>query len=167
VRALVVINPGNPSGSVLPRKNIEDIVRLCYRERLALQADEAYQENIYFPEMRPFVSAKRVVCEIEIPFGSIPLFGFHSASKGAVGEGGRRGGYVGCVGFDETVIAQIFHCCSVSLCLNIQGQIAMDLFHSPPQPDDESFALHKAEQKAINELLKRRTVMTLDALNSM
>jgi aspartate/methionine/tyrosine aminotransferase len=116
----MIINPGNPSGSVLPRKNIEDIERFCYRERLALLADEVYQENIYFPETRVFVSAKRVVCEIEIPFGSIPLFGFHSASKGTTGECGWRGGYVECVGVDESVIAQIFKYSSALLCPNIQ-----------------------------------------------
>jgi aspartate/methionine/tyrosine aminotransferase len=118
-------------------------------------------------ETRPFVSATRVVCEIESPLGGIPLFGFHSASKGAAGECGRRGGYVECVGGDETGIAQIFKYSSVSLCLNIQGQIAMGLFPSPPQPGDESFARHAAERKATYKSLKGRALVMLDALNSM
>lgn len=40
VRALVVINPGNPTGQVLSRENQEEVVRLCAREGLLLLADE-------------------------------------------------------------------------------------------------------------------------------
>jgi aspartate/methionine/tyrosine aminotransferase len=49
VRSFVIINPVYPSGSVLEQKNKEDIVRLCYREGLALPADEVHQESICFP----------------------------------------------------------------------------------------------------------------------
>jgi hypothetical protein len=42
----------------------------------------------------------------------------------------------------------------------------MDLFQSPPQPDDELFARHAAERKAMHESQKR-AVMIGDALNSM
>lgn len=31
VRAMVVINPGNPTGQVLRRKDIEDIIRICHK----------------------------------------------------------------------------------------------------------------------------------------
>ena len=47
VRALVVINPGNPTGGVLSRDNQNDIVRFCEEEKLVLLADEVYQTNIY------------------------------------------------------------------------------------------------------------------------
>lgn len=40
VRALVVINPGNPTGQVLSRQNQEEVVRFCAREGLVLLADE-------------------------------------------------------------------------------------------------------------------------------
>jgi histidinol-phosphate/aromatic aminotransferase/cobyric acid decarboxylase-like protein len=42
VRALVVINPGNPTGQVLSRENQEEVVRLCAREGLLLLADEVW-----------------------------------------------------------------------------------------------------------------------------
>lgn len=42
-RALVVINPGNPTGQCLDVDTMRDIVRLCERERLVLMADEVYQ----------------------------------------------------------------------------------------------------------------------------
>ena len=39
-RALVVINPGNPTGQVLTRANIEDVIRFAHRRRLFMLADE-------------------------------------------------------------------------------------------------------------------------------
>jgi alanine transaminase len=30
IRAMVVINPGNPTGNVLRRGDIEDIIKICY-----------------------------------------------------------------------------------------------------------------------------------------
>ncbi|KAJ2814316.1 alanine transaminase, partial [Coemansia erecta] len=47
VRAMAVINPGNPTGGCLLEDNIADIVRFCERERLVILADEVYQTNIY------------------------------------------------------------------------------------------------------------------------
>ncbi|KAI7736057.1 hypothetical protein M8C21_030402 [Ambrosia artemisiifolia] len=40
VRAMVVINPGNPTGQVLPEENQRDIVEFCKEEGLVLLADE-------------------------------------------------------------------------------------------------------------------------------
>ncbi|PPD80778.1 hypothetical protein GOBAR_DD22290 [Gossypium barbadense] len=40
VRALVVINPGNPTGQVLAEENQKAIVEFCKEEGLVLLADE-------------------------------------------------------------------------------------------------------------------------------
>ena len=42
VRAIVVINPGNPTGNVLKRSDIEDIIHLSYENGLVILADEVY-----------------------------------------------------------------------------------------------------------------------------
>ncbi len=47
MRALVVINPGNPTGGVLGRENQDDVVRFCEKNKLVLIADEVYQTNVY------------------------------------------------------------------------------------------------------------------------
>lgn len=47
VRALVVINPGNPTGGVLNKANQVDIVRFAEENNLVLIADEVYATNIY------------------------------------------------------------------------------------------------------------------------
>jgi len=47
VKALVVINPGNPTGNSLPLDNMQAIVAFCAKHDLVLMADEVYQENVY------------------------------------------------------------------------------------------------------------------------
>jgi len=46
-RAITVINPGNPTGQVLSRGDIEKIILLAYKHRMVILADEVYQDNIY------------------------------------------------------------------------------------------------------------------------
>lgn len=73
VRALVLINPGHPTGQVLTESNVQDVVQFCVNKGIVLLADEVFQENMY-------VEAE--------------LVSFHSTSKGVFGECGRRGGYM-------------------------------------------------------------------------
>lgn len=42
VRAMVVINPGNPTGNVLTREDIESIIRICHENHIVIIADEVY-----------------------------------------------------------------------------------------------------------------------------
>lgn len=41
-RALVLINPGNPTGQVLSLENIQGIIRWAYERELVILADEVY-----------------------------------------------------------------------------------------------------------------------------
>jgi len=63
VRAIVVINPGNPTGQVLNRQNIESIIKFAHKEKLFLLADEVYQHNVYAPQSQ-FHSFKKVMMEM-------------------------------------------------------------------------------------------------------
>jgi glutamate--glyoxylate aminotransferase len=45
VRALVFINPGNPTGQCLTEENLRDLLAFCHENQLVLMADEVYQEN--------------------------------------------------------------------------------------------------------------------------
>lgn len=56
---MVIINPGNPTGQCLSIANLQEILRFCCDERLALLGDEVYQQNIYQDE-HPFISSKKV-----------------------------------------------------------------------------------------------------------
>lgn len=46
-RALVLINPNNPTGAVYPRELLEQIVAIAARHRLLLLSDEIYDEILY------------------------------------------------------------------------------------------------------------------------
>lgn len=59
VRAMVIINPGNPTGQCLSEANLNGLLKFCFQENLVLLADEVYQQNIYQDE-RPFISARKV-----------------------------------------------------------------------------------------------------------
>jgi len=94
VRALVFINPGNPTGQCLSEQNLRDLITFCYESRLVLMADEVYQENIYNSRL-PFISARKVLGSMPEPIKSgLELCSFHTVSKGAWGECGMRGGYM-------------------------------------------------------------------------
>ncbi|WP_017463691.1 aminotransferase class I/II-fold pyridoxal phosphate-dependent enzyme [Dyella ginsengisoli] len=46
-RALVLINPNNPTGAVYPRELLEQLVAIAARHRLLLLCDEIYDEILY------------------------------------------------------------------------------------------------------------------------
>ena len=90
VRALVIINPGNPTGACLRRDDIEDIIRFCVTNQLLLMADEVYQTNVYDPNSE-FVSCRSVLNQMGEPFvSSLQMASFHTVSKGVHGECGLR-----------------------------------------------------------------------------
>ncbi|KAI7864667.1 pyridoxal phosphate-dependent transferase [Spinellus fusiger] len=168
VCALVIINPGNPTGQCLLLENMRDIISFCHEERLVLLADEVYQTNIYTQE-KPFISFRKAL--IEHPNLAIrtqlELISFHSISKGMVGECGRRGGYYECFNVDEEIIEQVYKMASVSLCANLHGQIMVDLMCNPPRKGDVSYDTYTAEITNIYESLKRRAKKLETMFNSM
>lgn len=167
VRALVIINPGNPTGQCLTEQNMREIVDFCRTERLILLADEVYQTNIYKPQQRPFHSFKKVLRSMGDEYQDVELFSFHSTSKGMIGECGRRGGYLECVNIDEQVLEQLYKMASISLCPNVHGQIMVDLMTNPPVEGDPSYELYHQEVTSIFESLHRRATKLAACFNSL
>jgi len=164
-RALVVINPGNPTGNSLPYKNMVDCVRFCAKHGLVLMADEVYQENVYDGQL-PFHSFKKVLREMpDAP--PLQLVSFHSTSKGFLGECGLRGGYFELVNFDPEVQAQLLKLVSIGLCSNTIGQIGTGLMVRPPRPGEASYEAYANEKEAILASMKRRALKLVDGLNAM
>jgi aspartate/methionine/tyrosine aminotransferase len=124
IKALVIINPGNPTGGCLAYDAMKDVVQLCYDEGILLMADEVYQANIFQPDTKPFVSFKKVVRDMpkEVAEGT-QLVSFHSISKGNSGECGRRGGYFELVNIAEEVQEQVYKMASIGLCPPVTGQV--------------------------------------------
>jgi alanine transaminase len=125
VKALAIINPGNPTGACLSYEAIQQVIQLCYDEGILLLADEVYQANIFDEENKPFVSFKKVLREMkkEVAEG-VELVSFHSISKGVSGECGRRGGYFEVVNVREDVMAEIYKMASIALCPPVTGQVS-------------------------------------------
>ncbi|KAI0299399.1 transaminase [Multifurca ochricompacta] len=163
-KALVVINPGNPTGSLLDEPTMQNVVRLCEQYNLVLLADEVYQSNLHSPQTHPFTSFKKVIRALGSP---VPLVSFHSISKGVTGECGRRGGYFECTNISEDVIAMMYKMVSVVLCPALGGQVGVDCMVRPPRPGDASYPLWKAETDATHAALAQRTKTMAARLNAL
>ncbi|WOL03897.1 hypothetical protein Cni_G12617 [Canna indica] len=166
VRALVVINPGNPTGQVLAEENQKEIVEFCKKEGLVLLADEVYQENVYVDDKK-FNSFKKIARLMGYGENDLPLVSFQSISKGYHGECGKRGGYMEVTGFSAEVREQIYKVASVNLCSNIAGQILASLVMNPPQVGDASYESFMDEKNGILSSLARRAKALEDAFNSL
>src|ERR1035437_5676845 len=164
VKAICIINPGNPTGSVLDEKNIAMVLEFAREHGLAVLADEVYQENIYMPGDR-FVSFARVLEARGIKI--VSLFSFHSCSKGFHGECGVRGGYFECRNVPADVAAQILKLQSISLCSNLAGQVATYTMVHLPQPGNPSYELYNREKTAILEEMKKRAALLAEGLNQI
>jgi len=165
-RALVIINPGNPTGQCLAEENMREIIVFCRKNNVILLADEVYQTNIYQNE-RPFHSFKKVLKSMGPEYEGFEMISYHSISKGMIGECGRRGGYFECEGLDNSVLEQIYKISSISLCPNVQGQIMVDLMVNPPKQGEPSYEQYKAEFDGIYySLIKRASILekTFNAL---
>lgn len=163
VRGIAVINPGNPTGTVLTRDVIEAVVRLCEKYKIVILADEVYQDNI-FREDREFVSFRRVIHEASSP---VELFSFHSMSKGYYGECGLRGGVMHLTNIDSGVADQIYKLFSMILCANTLGQALMASILNPPVPGDASFERFAEERRDILANLSRKADLVTWELNEM
>ncbi|EJK50290.1 hypothetical protein THAOC_30762 [Thalassiosira oceanica] len=153
IRALTLINPGNPTGQVLSREDVETICKFCAKHDIVLLSDEVYQRNIYV-DTKEFVSAKKVA--VETPgCENLQLISFHSTSKGLIGECGRRGGYMELHNIDAYVHTQLYKLASSGLCSGVDGQMMM------------SYDRFANEENEIFESLKRRAVSLVNGLNQI
>jgi glutamate--glyoxylate aminotransferase len=167
VRALVFINPGNPTGQCLSEDQVKGLIHFCYENRLVLVADEVYQENIYNSRL-PFVGARAALARCPEPARSgLELCSLHTVSKGAYGECGLRGGYMEVHNVNPAVVDELYKIAAINLCSNMPGQVALGIMVNPPQPGDESYPLFKQEKDDALESLKRRAKLITDAFNSM
>merc|ERR1719161_2088229 len=150
VKAIAVINPGNPVGNVMTREQMEGVVRVCEKNKVLLMADEVYQDNIYAPG-KEFISFRKVVHELG---ARVQVFSFHSISKGYYGECGIRGGLMHLTNIDEGVVDQIYKLFSMTLCSNTLGQAMVASILDPPVKGDASYELFEKEKKGKLDALK-------------
>lgn len=145
-RALVVINPNNPTGAVYPRELLVALVRIAQRHRLVLLSDEIYDDIVY-DDAR---------CEPLAPLaGEVPTLTFGGLSK-VHRACGWRVGWVSLSGARDS-LTNIHHALdllsSLRLCANVPGQWAIapaltgpDTISALTAPDGR---LHEARRAVI------------------
>lgn len=167
-KALVVINPGNPTGAILPEEDIISIIDIAAEHGLVLIADEVYQENVFRSK---FVSIKKVLMDLREKdfdaYKNVQLASLHSTSKGVSGECGQRGGYMELVGFTKEVKSIIFKLASINLCSVVSGQALVELMVNPPKHGDPSYQQYEHETSSIHRDLDRRATLLYQAFCKM
>mmetsp|Transcript_58737 Transcript_58737/g.182164 ORF Transcript_58737/g.182164 Transcript_58737/m.182164 type:complete len:506 (-) Transcript_58737:100-1617(-) len=166
VRAVVVINPGNPTGQCLREEHLQELVRFAHSNRLVILADEVYQENVYGGV--PFTSCHKVVSTMGAPYSlNQELVSFHSVSKGTAGECGIRGGYMHLFNIEESVRAHLYKLASINLSPSVPGMVAMGCYVNPPRPGEASYEAHARERSSLLRSLQRRARAMSEAFNSI
>lgn len=168
VRAIVVINPGNPTGASLSPEDVRSVIEFAAEEKLVVLADEVYQTNIFIGKFTSFKKGLRDL-QKEQPkkFDNLELASLNSISKGMVGECGHRGGYFELVGFDKEVQAEIYKFVSIMLCPPVVGQCLVEMQVNPPKEGDPSYPLYRKEFDGIKQGLKDRATALFEAFKEM
>ncbi|CAH3174521.1 unnamed protein product [Porites lobata] len=162
-RALVLINPGNPTGQVLTYEDIQEVIKFCAREKLVLFADEVYQDNVY-AEGAQFHSCKKLLKDLGDEYSGFQLISLHSSAKGYTFECGLRGGYIELVGFNDQLRSRVKTYLSARSCPSTIAQVIMGLTCNTPMPGDESY---EKFSKVCTDSYKKKAKMTTEVLNSM
>ena len=118
-RAIVLINPNNPTGASYPRAVLERIVAVAARHGLLLMADEIYDEILYdgaaFQPLAPLA-------------GDLPCLSFGGLSKVHRACGWRVGWAV--LSGDPLASGELHHAMdllgALRLCANVPGQFAIE-----------------------------------------
>ncbi|OIW24915.1 PLP-dependent transferase [Coniochaeta ligniaria NRRL 30616] len=169
VRAIVIINPGNPTGASLSEEDVRAVLEFAAEEHLVVLADEVYQTNVFVGKFHSFKGVLRQL-QKENPdgkFDKVELASLHSVSKGMVGECGHRGGYFEVCGFDPRVQAEIYKFVSITLCAPVIGQCLVELMVNPPKEGEPSYELYQKEYNFIYDSLKERATALYEAFEQM
>ncbi|QWP78097.1 aminotransferase class I/II-fold pyridoxal phosphate-dependent enzyme [Lysobacter sp. K5869] len=118
-RAIVLINPNNPTGAAYPRALIERIVAIAAKHKLLLLCDEIYDSILYgdakFEPVAPIA-------------GDLPCLSFGGLSKVHRACGWRVGWAV--LSGDPMVTGEFHHAMdllgALRLCANVPGQFAIE-----------------------------------------
>ncbi len=143
-KAILLTNPGNPTGVVYTQREMDIISRLVRKHRLALIADEVYREFVYDGEYRSF--------------GSIPeledyVILIDSVSKRYSACGAR----IGCIiTKNRDLNRQLIKCCQARLCSPALEQVgAAALYTTPASYLEEVHKEYKKRRDTIAAALKK------------
>jgi len=150
-RAIVLINPNNPTGSVADRETLEAVLEVAARHRLVVLSDEMY-DRMLIDDETSFVATAALRDDI-------PIATFGGLSKVWLGPGLRIGWSI--FSGPQNVLAPVLEAMGqlvrARLCANHPGQCAIKPALEGPNP-------HIAE---VNAVLRRRRDLTVSRLNAI
>lgn len=145
---LYICSPGNPSGAVIPRETLADLIELAQKHDFVIAADECYSE-LYFDEAQPPVGLLQVAAEQGLDdFHNCVVF--HSLSKRSNAPGLRSGFVAG----DAEVLKRFllyrtYHGCA----MGVPQQHASALAWQDEAHVDNNRALYRAKFQACYDIL--------------
>ncbi|MGQ9426094.1 succinyldiaminopimelate transaminase [Gilvimarinus sp. F26214L] len=120
---IYLCSPGNPTGAVLPREQLQTLIELAHRHDFIIASDECYSE-IYFDEEEPPVGLLQVCAEMGRHDFSRCLV-FHSLSKRSNLPGLRSGFVAGDAKIlKDFLLYRTYHGCAMSLPMQIASACA-------------------------------------------
>lgn len=163
-RAIVLINPNNPTGATYPRELLERIVTIAARHKLLLLVDEIYDQVLYdgarFEPLAPLA-------------GDVPCLTFSGLSKVHRACGWRVGWAV--LSGDRERLREFRHAMdllsALRLCANVPGQYAIEAAVNGPdtisalcQPGGRLYETRRAVIEACDESAHLQLVAPAGAL---
>lgn len=119
-KAILLTNPGNPTGVVYTQEEMDTIARLVLKYNLALIADEVYREFVYDGAYRSFGTMKELENNLII---------IDSVSKRYSACGAR----IGCiVSKNKALGAELIKACQGRLCAPILEQVGAAALYTTP-----------------------------------
>ncbi|MDX5299139.1 MAG: pyridoxal phosphate-dependent aminotransferase, partial [Gammaproteobacteria bacterium] len=117
-RAIVIINPNNPTGSVYPREVLEQIVELARQHNLVVLSDEIYDKILY--------DGAEHICTASLA-DDVLFFTYNGLSKSYRAAGYRSGWLIisGAKHRARDLIEGITMLSSMRLCANVPAQFAI------------------------------------------
>lgn len=133
-RAILLSNPGNPTGVIYTKAEMDEIAKVVLKHDIALIADEVYREFVYDGEYTSF--------------GTMPELEQHlvmidSVSKRFSACGARMGAIIT---KNKELAPQLLKCCQARLCCPAVEQVGATALYGTP----------KSYFKAVNDEYKHR-----------
>jgi len=159
LKAIVVINPNNPTGGVHKRHMMEEIVKFCVHNSIVLISSEVLQDTLHSEEDE-FTSFRKVVMSMPSPYNKLELFSYHSASKAKLFNCAARSGFLDVLNVDESVQKELYKHISMDICSAVPGQIMLDLTFSTPETEifGESFVNRFNESISASKKIHREMI---------
>lgn len=149
-RAILISNPGNPTGTVYTKKELYMISEIAKENDLWIISDEVYREFVYDGlEYTSFGNIKEVEDRVII---------IDSVSKRYSACGARIGSIAS---KDKTLIAEILKLCQGRLCVSALDQVgSVELYNTPSSYFTEVNNEYKNRRDVLyNELIKVKGVI--------